>query len=655
MNMTVLEELMIAKSADRIRRCATHEGSARLVGCLIALYALTGTVPAAAQQFEPLGNGDGVCFIGNSFTSFFGPLPRAIQAVYKAADPFCPVLLKHTNEGKSCGILKEYVVLDSVSARVSRAIEEGGWTYVVLQTYLDAIDQYDVVPDESAPCSGAPRDGYPHNQDTLIKYYSILDSTIKAVGARTMLYAPHFPFLSYRDSGREKAIECFERLQQQADVPFFVPVFWAWDSIMADYPPTNWGAPIQGGDGIIGMLYNDFQHQNIDGMALDAFTWYTVLTGGASPVGLRPMLATNDTARNIPDTSLMDYTAGVGYVAGRRILTAMGYGDDLDRPSQPRGLSVSGKADSSILLSWSSANDNVGVTSYEVLVDGVPYDTTTQTSMTIEGVDMAGDHNLNVRARDAAGHRSISSLPISTGNSLRYEAENHWWSCWVEDAAFNTAGSFSGNGYVRVRRPGAWQRFLVHCPGTGQRTATLTYFPYQWQSGYVGHISVRVNGDSVGQFGVTWTEGERGWKEADHYLSLDPGYNTIEYRLLDPPPNGSLFGEIWMDFLTLENDGVVGLREVGLRQTATPTFGTVTITPHPLAGHAELLVTSTASQHALVTVSDISGRRLHSVSARLTEGTTAVRLDTDRLWNRVCIARIATASGSATLTFAVAR
>lgn len=625
----------------------TRRSTARLLAATAAIILLR-TTAVQPQDFEPVRTGEGVLFIGNSLTSFFGPLPSALQAVYRAADPHVNVAQEFDNTGKSCGILKEYAVLDSVSARVASAIREARWKYVVLQTWHDAFDQYDVVPDESVSCSGAPT-GYPQNQDTLIKYFGILDDSIRAVGAQTILYAPHFDSWNYVDN-RVKAVECYTRLRQEEDVPRFVPLYLAYDSVRADYPPDNWRCPGQTPEpgGFIDMLYSDCVHQGPNGMALDAFTWYTVLTGGASPVGLNPRFPSGGVTVE-PDTSLFSYLAEVGHEIGRRILADMGYTDDLEPPSAPTYLETSGKTASSITLTWAAATDDIGVTGYQVLVDGIPYDTTASTTMTITGVDMAEDHNLTVQAFDAAGHTSVSSHPVSTGATLRYEAENHWRSYPDRNASLNPfVNGYSGTSCVRVRRVGSSVVFRVYCPTAGTRAVTLRYNIYVW-SGETDerNISVHVNGDSATQATLT-SGGNKAYNDYVHDLALTQGYNTIQYRFEPPDTALADTGEINIDCITVEQDGVVGIAHAASARAAR--LRGVRIVPDRVTGRAGVVVSSTGPQSAVITVTDMAGRTLRRLSTRLGSGASTVMLDGAWLWNRLCLVHVETESGRVTRT-----
>ncbi len=84
---------------------------------------------------------------------------------------------------------------------------------------------------------------------------------------------------------------------------------------------------------------------------------------------------------------------------------------DTTAPSAPSGLTgtlVGGQPS----LTWSAASDNVAVTSYTVLRDGLPVATTSASTWAQTGA-AAGTYSYSVRAIDAAGNVGPESAPVS--------------------------------------------------------------------------------------------------------------------------------------------------------------------------------------------------------------------------------------------------
>jgi chitodextrinase len=89
---------------------------------------------------------------------------------------------------------------------------------------------------------------------------------------------------------------------------------------------------------------------------------------------------------------------------------------DTQAPSIPTGLTSSSITTSSFTVSWNASTDNVGVASYEVLVDGAASGTRVNhpaTSLNITGLTANTTYSVTVRARDAAGNTSAASTPLS--------------------------------------------------------------------------------------------------------------------------------------------------------------------------------------------------------------------------------------------------
>jgi chitodextrinase len=72
-------------------------------------------------------------------------------------------------------------------------------------------------------------------------------------------------------------------------------------------------------------------------------------------------------------------------------------------------LSASGTTTSSTNLSWTAANDNVGVTGYNVYQNGVLKTTTTARTLAVTGLSASTTYSFYVTAKDAAGNVSVAS------------------------------------------------------------------------------------------------------------------------------------------------------------------------------------------------------------------------------------------------------
>lgn len=92
-------------------------------------------------------------------------------------------------------------------------------------------------------------------------------------------------------------------------------------------------------------------------------------------------------------------------------------GADTTPPTVPSGVAVGAVTASSIALSWAASTDNVGVTGYQLLRDGVVVGTPTGTSHVDTGLAASTSYAYTVRARDAAGNLSAASAAVHGSTS----------------------------------------------------------------------------------------------------------------------------------------------------------------------------------------------------------------------------------------------
>src|ERR1700704_1552315 len=86
---------------------------------------------------------------------------------------------------------------------------------------------------------------------------------------------------------------------------------------------------------------------------------------------------------------------------------------DTTLPSTPTGLTAGAAGSTGANLSWSASTDNVGVTAYILLRNGVQIATPATTSFADTGLSAATTYSYTVAARDAAGNISANSTSVS--------------------------------------------------------------------------------------------------------------------------------------------------------------------------------------------------------------------------------------------------
>ncbi|MEO9853877.1 MAG: fibronectin type III domain-containing protein [Reichenbachiella sp.] len=112
-------------------------------------------------------------------------------------------------------------------------------------------------------------------------------------------------------------------------------------------------------------------------------------------------------------------TAGNNWYVDDLIKVGTGGGGDTEAPSTPSGLSSSNITSSSFDVSWTASTDNVGVTGYNVYLDGSPHSSPSSTSASFSGLTANTNYAVTVEAKDAAGNISAlsSALIVQTAVS----------------------------------------------------------------------------------------------------------------------------------------------------------------------------------------------------------------------------------------------
>lgn len=98
---------------------------------------------------------------------------------------------------------------------------------------------------------------------------------------------------------------------------------------------------------------------------------------------------------------------------------------DTAAPTVPASVTVSAITSTSFTVSWQASSDNVGVTGYEVSVNGVVKTTTASTSATITGLTASTPYSITIRARDAVGNWSALSGATTATTSAASSTIEH--------------------------------------------------------------------------------------------------------------------------------------------------------------------------------------------------------------------------------------
>ncbi len=196
---------------------------------------------------------------------------------------------------------------------------------------------------------------------------------------------------------------------------------------------------------------------------------------------------------------------------------------DTTPPTTPTNLSVSNEQDTQVSLSWNASSDNVGVTAYEVFLDGTSIGTTAGTSVNVTGLTACTTYGFGVRALDAAGNASgTASAPGTTtgctggGGGTPFTAGYFFETGlegWVDGggdcARVSTTRSWEGSFSVRLRDNSGTASSMTSpsydLAGLGSVSVSFYFYPNSMETGE--DFWVRYNDGSGWQTVATYTSG----------------------------------------------------------------------------------------------------------------------------------------------------
>lgn len=202
---------------------------------------------------------------------------------------------------------------------------------------------------------------------------------------------------------------------------------------------------------------------------------------------------------------------------------------DTESPTDPTGLISSNITASSFDMSWNASTDNVGVTEYEVYIDGVSDGLTASTSYNVSGLSASTIYSVTVIAKDAAGNESNSSNSINvttladngggctdiTYNSDDFEGgfSSSIWNDGGSDARISNgdqAYANSGNLCVRLRDDQASANITtdnLDLSSFEEITVTFSYITAGLENGEGFSLQSSTNGGSSFSVASSWTRG----------------------------------------------------------------------------------------------------------------------------------------------------
>ena len=287
-----------------------------------------------------------------------------------------------------------------------------------------------------------------------------------------------------------------------------------------------------------------------------------------------------------------DNEYGNGRVNAHQAVLAAGGTQDTEAPATPTGLFSTNITPSSVDLSWNASSDNIGVSGYNVYVNGSLDGNAASTSYSVSGLNPSTTYTLAVEAFDAAGNTSgqasinvttdvatvsctstVSAFPYSQG----FESGDGWTQAtgddgnWVNDANGTPSsgtgpgsaveGSFymfleaSTNGSTGQIGSNATAILESPCFDLGGETTASFTFQNHMNGTAIGSLSLEATTDDQSWVSLWSASGSQGnqWNEVE--VNLDSFAGTIvKLRIVGTTGNG-WSSDIAIDDLSLSTSG----------------------------------------------------------------------------------------------------
>lgn len=166
-----------------------------------------------------------------------------------------------------------------------------------------------------------------------------------------------------------------------------------------------------------------------------------------------------------PDTQYqggVEATDAAGNISTRVTVLFTTLQVDNEAPTVPTGVTASNITSGGATISWNASTDNVGVTGYNIAVDGVLVANISGTSYNLVGLNPLTSYLVSVTAQDAAGNESdpgSTSFTTLEGNTGGGEIAAYYFETglqgWIDGGRLcrlqSTSNSCEGNQSIRLR------------------------------------------------------------------------------------------------------------------------------------------------------------------------------------------------------------
>ena len=284
---------------------------------------------------------------------------------------------------------------------------------------------------------------------------------------------------------------------------------------------------------------------------------------------------------------------------------------DTQAPTAPLNLSVTSVGTNNIAVQWTAATDNVGVTSYDIYVNGELMGSTSSTSTNIANLNPLTAYSIYIVAKDAAGNvspqsntvtatttalsancgdESFETIPPSTSNYSTYNWISNGVSWTSEDS--RTDQTINGRA-ITIRNGFVTALSVPNGIGEFKVTTQLKF------SGSAGTLKIFVNGTDTGKtvpYSSTAT------------TTTVTGINvagTVEITLQQ---NGAATNRVAIDDMSWTCYTLAGVNESAVGKNA------LSIYPNPVKNGELNVIDKNLSEVKIAHIFDFTGKLVQSIA-----------------------------------------
>ena len=271
---------------------------------------------------------------------------------------------------------------------------------------------------------------------------------------------------------------------------------------------------------------------------------------------------------------------------------------DIEIPSVPTNLAVTGSSSSTVSLSWTASTDNIGVTSYDVYVNSVFKSSVSGTTAIVNGLTPVTTYSFYIVAKDGAANSSVQSnsvigttTVISTScanesfENIPASASAYATQTWTGDSGLNWTATDARTDININSRAILVRNGSLSASTSADGIGSLTVTTQQFYSGNSGTFNLRVNGNIVGTIPYSTTS----------VTTTIPGINIAGDVIISITDNSNL-SEATKSRVAFDDLSWTCFSDLGIETLSQKDFK---IYPNPSNGDFNIIFDETNGKHSV--------------------------------------------------------